>query len=159
MNHNKLIFIIEDNDLYSLMLDYNISNESIARCMCFRTGEECIGALDMNPMMIILDYELPGMNGKETLKKIKALKPEIPVIILSIKGDPQLIRELLEEGAFEYLMKEPDSVKKLKKIINSKINKLTKDEWRTILRMKLFLFFVLVSSLVIVAFYLKRYLE
>jgi DNA-binding response OmpR family regulator len=157
VNQNKLVFIVEDNDLYSMMLDYNLSNDSIARCLCFRTGEECISALGMNPMLIVLDYILPGMNGKETLKKIKQLKPEIPVVMLSVKKDQSLIRELFREGAYDYLVKEKSSVKKLKKIINSFVNRLTDDQQKSTTKIRVALLFIFVVSLIIVAFYFRAY--
>nr|MBA3705929.1 response regulator [Bacteroidota bacterium] len=73
MNHikQKLIFIVEDNDMYSLMLDYMLSKESAYRFMSFRTGEECIANLSLHPNLIILDYGLPGINGLETFKEIR----------------------------------------------------------------------------------------
>jgi hypothetical protein len=43
---NKLVFIVEDNDLYSLMLGYSLSNDNKVRSVCFKTEEECI---EMNP--------------------------------------------------------------------------------------------------------------
>lgn len=157
INQNKLIFIVEDNDIYSLMLDYSISNESIAHCICFKTGEECIASLHMEPMLIILDYELPRMDGKETLKKIKKIKPEIPVVILSVSRDQKLIQELFDEGAYDYLIKEKSSLKKLKGIINSIVNRITTTEHKALLRMKAFFLFLLVIALTIVTIYFKHY--
>ncbi|MFL5764271.1 MAG: response regulator [Bacteroidia bacterium] len=159
VNPNKLVFIVEDNDLYSMMLDYNLSNDSIAHFLCFRTGEECIAALEreMNPMLIILDYLLPGMNGKDTLRRIKQLKPEIPVVMLSVKKDQTLIKELFKEGAHDYLIKEKSSIKKLKKIINSFVNEITKNERKGVTRIKVAVLFVFVAALIVVAFYFRAY--
>jgi len=154
---NKLVFIVEDNDLYSMMLDYNISNESIAQCMCFRTGEEAVQALNMDPMLIVLDYILPGMNGKETLRRIKAIKPNIPVVMLSVKKDRNLIRELFREGAYDYLVKEKSSVKKLKRIINSFVNDITRTEEKKFTTAKVALVLVFAIALMIVATYFRRY--
>ena len=108
-------------------------------------------------MLIVLDYILPGMNGKETLKRIKQIKPDIPVVMLSVKRDRSLIRELFKEGAYDYLVKEKSSVKKLKRIINSFVNDLTRTEEKGFTKVKAVLFFIFIAALVIVAFYFKRF--
>jgi len=116
---HKLVFIVEDNDMYSLMLDYMLSKESSCRFVSFKTGEECIANLSMNPDLIILDYGLPGLNGLETFKEIKKENPEIPVIILTENHDVHIAQQFMHEGGiYEYLLKEKDSVKQISAIID-----------------------------------------
>lgn len=156
-NKHNLIFIVEDNSLYSLMLDYKLSNESIANCMCFRTGEECLDSLSMDPLLVVLDYELPGMNGKETLKEIKKIRPATPVVILSGNKDKKLIRELFNEGIYDYLQKEPNAVKKLKKIINGLLKVVAIDEERSVSRLRAAFLVILLLSTIIVILFIKNY--
>ena len=68
----------------------------------YPTGELCIESLANGPDIIILDYHLDGitegaMNGMETLKKIKALHPDIPVIMLSSQDKIEIA--ITESGA------------------------------------------------------------
>ena len=160
IKHN-LVFIVEDNDLYSLMLDYTLSNQEIVKCKSFRTGEECIANLDMNPMLVVLDYGLPGMNGKETFEKIKELKPGIPVVILTGSKDMHLAQALLKEGVYDYLLKEKDSVEELRaiidKVLDTTIEKET-EEAKMIPAKVIFGVFIVVS-LVICAICLLQYLR
>ncbi len=53
----------------------------------------------------VMDMTMPGMGGFETLKRIKAIKPQIPVLILSIHPEDQLASRALKAGAAGYLNK------------------------------------------------------
>ena len=121
LKHN-LIFIVEDNEMYSLLLDYTLTNESVCRTMSFKSGEECIKNLHLNPMIVILDYSLPGMNGKETLQHIRKYNKNIPVVILTGNDDVEVARNFLNEGIFYYLIKGENTVLELEEVINKVID-------------------------------------
>jgi DNA-binding NarL/FixJ family response regulator len=105
-NKPKHIFIVEDNQIYSMMLDYILSKDSIYEFVSFKSGEECIENLYMNPDIIILDYGLPGMNGYETLLEVKKRNPKIHVVILSHYDDKELKKKLLNAGADDFILKQ-----------------------------------------------------
>lgn len=116
---HKLVFIVEDNDMYSLMLDYMLSKDSTCRFVSFKTGEECLTNLAMHPDLIILDYGLPGINGLETFKAIRKFDSDIPVVVLTENRDVHLAQQFLHYGGVnEYLLKEKDSVKQISSIID-----------------------------------------
>src|SRR5437867_3781676 len=95
----KHIFIVEDNEIYSMILDYILTKDSIYKFSSFKTGEECIKNLFRNPDVIILDYGLPGINGFDTLLEIKKQNPQIHVVILSSNTDKKLAARLMNAGA------------------------------------------------------------
>lgn len=69
-------------------------------------GREAIAKLEETPVdVVVLDVRMPGMNGIETLKEIKKLRPSIEVIMLTAHADVQVAMEGMELGAFDYLMK------------------------------------------------------
>jgi len=107
------IFIVEDNEIYSMMLDYILSKDSIYKFTSFKSGEECLKNLYQNPDVIILDYTLPGMNGYDTLLEIKKYNPNIHVLILSCNKDKNLAMKLLEAGADDYILKQDNGEKKI----------------------------------------------
>lgn len=106
MERSKQIFIVEDNELYSLMLDYMISNNSRYRFVRFSSGEECLENLYLSPDIVILDYELPGIDGYDTLQQIKQRDPNIRVLILTRLMDNELEAELRSAGADDYILKQ-----------------------------------------------------
>lgn len=55
--------------------------------------------------LILLDWEMPVMNGPETLKWIKAAGIAPPVVMMTTKNKPDDIVQMLESGASDYLMK------------------------------------------------------
>jgi DNA-binding NarL/FixJ family response regulator len=56
--------------------------------------------------MVLLDISMPGRDGIDTLKELKDLKPNLPVLILSIHSEDQYAMRVLRAGAYGYLTKE-----------------------------------------------------
>jgi two-component system, NtrC family, response regulator AtoC len=70
------------------------------------SGEAAIDQLERaRPELVTLDLVLPGMNGLETLRKIKERLPEVPVIMLSGHGQARSIVEAMKLGAADFLRK------------------------------------------------------
>ena len=57
-------------------------------------------------ILLLSDINMPGMSGLELLPRVKALRPDLPVIIISADGDPQTRLLALEHGA-EGLLSKP----------------------------------------------------
>jgi two-component system chemotaxis response regulator CheY len=55
--------------------------------------------------LILLDWEMPKLNGIETLKAIREFDTETPIVMVTTKNNPDLIAEAFEYGADEYVMK------------------------------------------------------
>ena len=148
---HKLVFVVEDNEMYSLMLEYTVFTDSVIKCMCFKTAEECIQNIGLNPILVILDYWLPGMNGKEAFKKIKEIDPLIPVIILTRNHDAVVKEELMESGLYAYLQKEQNSVPQVKAVVNVILEKINKGQYRTLRNVKraVYILLFIASSLAI----------
>jgi DNA-binding NarL/FixJ family response regulator len=71
------------------------------------SGESLIKSLkQVRPNVIILDVSLPGRSGLEVLKQVKALYPEIAVLILSMYPEDQFAIRMLKAGASGYLNKD-----------------------------------------------------
>lgn len=72
-------------------------------------GQEAIDMLTRHPVdLVILDVNMPILNGIETVKKIRKKNQEIKIIILTMHLDDNLIMEALEEGVNGYLFKNSD---------------------------------------------------
>ena len=58
--------------------------------------------------IILMDVDMPLMNGLEATIQLKREKPEIKIIILTMHGDPSLIKRMMEIGANGFLLKNSD---------------------------------------------------
>ncbi len=54
---------------------------------------------------VITDYRLPGISGLDVLRQVQSLQPKARVVVISAYGTPQLVREVLESGAYAFLAK------------------------------------------------------
>ena len=70
----------------------------------------------LSPAAMLLDIKMPKLNGMETLKQIKKLKPNLPVIIVTGYQSVELAQEALKNGASDYIPKPFDSKQILKAI-------------------------------------------
>ena len=66
------------------------------------------GAADVSLILILSDINMPGMSGLELLPKAKALRPDVPVIMITAYGDAETKRKALENGAEALLTKPID---------------------------------------------------
>jgi CheY-like chemotaxis protein len=65
-------------------------------------------ASTIEPSLILSDINMPGMTGLEMLPKVKAMRPEVPVIMITAYGDPDTKRKAIENGASGLLTKPID---------------------------------------------------
>lgn len=70
------------------------------------TGREALTVALTQPVdLVLLDVEMPEMNGLEVLRAIRESKPDLPVVILSNYDDINVLQEALEAGARGYVLK------------------------------------------------------
>jgi signal transduction histidine kinase len=73
----------------------------------------------MDPDCILLDYSLPGSNGLEVLREIRAEWPDVPVVILTGQGNEAIAVEAMKNGAQDYVLKSQLDGDKLHRVIHS----------------------------------------
>ena len=79
-----------------------------------RDGEEALAAIDQRPpMLVVLDLELPALDGREVLARLRASEAtrSLPVVVLTGSPDPEDEYRLMEEGADDYLRKPLDPLR------------------------------------------------
>lgn len=149
----KRVFIIEDNEMHSMMMDYLLTRENSFSIFRFKSGEECIRKLNLRPDIIILDYGLPGMNELETFAQIKKYNPKIPVVIVTENRNEELAQQFKNEGAYEYILKEPNAFHKLNSVVENILNNLSEKEYiagnrATMMLVAGFIILIILSSII-----------
>lgn len=112
--------LIVDDDPQMLRLLMAFFNSRGLRVILANSGEEALGALAQQPTVVLMDVNMPGMDGLTTLRKIKAQHPELPVIMVSGVGEEATVHEALQGGAYDYVQK-PFSLEYLETIVLTKI--------------------------------------
>ncbi len=85
-------------------------------------GKDALSFLtDYQPDIVLLDINMPVMNGRETLTEINKLYPDIKVIMLTMYNDKIHETDYMQLGAHSFLSKETD-IEEVLKAINSVIN-------------------------------------
>ncbi|MEN8228318.1 MAG: response regulator [Bacteroidota bacterium] len=107
---SKLIFFIDDDKMILNLLEYTFQSRQDYHVVTYMTGEECLENLKKKPTLIVLDHILTGsgenrLSGMETLKEIRKVDKDVPVVILTGQDDDALFSKFMEQGANRYLTK------------------------------------------------------
>jgi len=122
MNNIIKLFLVDDDALFLKSLEIEFQHQAGFIVETFATGELCLASLLHPPDVIILDYQLDGivktaMNGLDTLDKIKAIHPELPVVMLSSQDKIEIAVNCMHHKAFDYVVKSETAFVRLQKII------------------------------------------
>jgi CheY-like chemotaxis protein len=79
-------------------------------------------ARDASLILILSDINMPGMSGIELLPKAKAVRPDVPVIMITAYGDAEAKRKALESGA-EALFTKPIDFVQLRSEIDTRVER------------------------------------
>lgn len=122
---NKIkLFLVDDDAVFLKSLEIEFMDHADFAIETFATGELCILSLGNEPDVIILDYHLDGidataMNGIDTLDKIKAYNPDIPVVMLSSQDKIEVAVNCMHHKAFDYVVKSETAFTRLQNIITT----------------------------------------
>jgi len=117
--HIPLIFIVEDDMLYKEIIKNELIENGYESIQTFANGQDCIDNLYQVPDIILLDFNLEGkINGHDTLRKIKAINPDIQVVMLSGQERLDVAVTSLKYGAFDYVIKNDVAISRIGKIVN-----------------------------------------
>ncbi len=98
------VLLIDDDVELVRLLAQLFAREGIA-LRSANTGNAGLDALKPAPSLVLLDLMLPDMHGKEVFRRLRERMPELPVIMLTAKGDPIDRIVGLELGADDYVPK------------------------------------------------------
>lgn len=102
----KSIFVVDDDPDFLKIMDHWLF--PVYNVYLFSTGEDAIDGLSSYmPDLLLLDYEMPGMNGYELMNRIKSVPEtnQIPIIFLTGKNDKEHVFKILENKPDGYLLK------------------------------------------------------
>ncbi|HXW03629.1 MAG TPA: sigma-54 dependent transcriptional regulator [Vicinamibacterales bacterium] len=105
MTRPRTILAIDDDDSLRRVVEYNLMEEGY-RVITAADGPSGLEAYQREAVDVVLtDIRMPGIEGIELLARLKAMQPELPVIMLTAFGTIDSAVEAMRLGAFDYLTK------------------------------------------------------
>jgi len=99
------ILVVDDEARVVASLERLLSAEG-HHVVTARRGEEALARVEESPPeLLLMDVRMPGMDGLEVFRKVKAAHPKMPVVIMTGFGTTDLAIEATRLGAFDYLIK------------------------------------------------------
>lgn len=106
MKHS--VFLVDDDPVVLRLLEMTMASAG-HYVRQFRSAEACLSALEsVEPSLVCLDVHLPGMSGVEALPRIRALRQQVPIILITCESDPKVGVKAMKLGASDYLVKPLD---------------------------------------------------
>ena len=105
------VVIVDDHLLYRTAVKIALSSKKDIKVIAEAdNGSHLLNLLkSVQPDVILLDIQMPIMDGIATLPEVKKLYPNIKIIMFSMIADQSMITKLMELGANSYLLKTSDS--------------------------------------------------
>lgn len=99
------ILLVDDEAEFIETLGKRLTRRGLSVLLA-NSGQEALDLIAAQEIdVVVLDVKMPGMDGIEALQKIKALKPDLEVLMLTAHANVEVAMRGMELGAFDYLMK------------------------------------------------------
>ena len=112
----ETILVIDDEKSLVDLLTVVFKNEGYAVKQA-QSAEQGLAVLDNDEVdLVITDIKLPGSDGMEILRRVRAKRPDVPVVMITAYGSVQQAVDALKAGALDYVVK-PFDVEELKIVV------------------------------------------
>jgi len=124
---NMLILVVDDEPDVEVLFRQQFRRDLRADRFTMEFAQSAAMALtriadagDQSLILILSDINMPGMSGLELLPKAKAMRPDVPIIMITAYGDAETKRKALENGA-EALLTKPIDFTTLRSEIDTRV--------------------------------------
>jgi len=126
---NLLILVVDDESDVELLFRQQFRHDLRAGRFTMEFAQSApvalqriIDAGNRSLILILSDINMPGMSGLELLPKAKAMRPDVPIIMITAYGDAETKRKALENGA-EALLTKPIDFGTLRNEIETRVER------------------------------------
>jgi DNA-binding NarL/FixJ family response regulator len=107
MNSMKVL-VVDDHPLYRSGVVHTLHDAvpvlEVTECGSVGAALERMDA-GLDVQLMILDLQMPGYQGTDSLRTVRARRADVPVLVLSANEDPKVVRECVELGAYGFVPK------------------------------------------------------
>jgi DNA-binding NarL/FixJ family response regulator len=102
----KIVIVDDNRDIRENLAELIDGTENLKLVGAFENGKMALEEIPrLEPDVVIMDIEMPGMNGVECVRRLKAKLPRINFLVLTVYEDNDVLFESLKAGAGGYLLK------------------------------------------------------
>jgi len=102
----QVILVVDDDKNICKMIEINLRKEKTYEIRTAGNGEACLKAIrESLPDLVLMDIQMPGIDGIETLKRIKEAHPLVPVVMMSAHGTIEKAVDSMKLGAYDFITK------------------------------------------------------
>jgi DNA-binding NarL/FixJ family response regulator len=88
--------------LFAMVPDIAVAGEAV-------NGLQALDCLRHTPVdIVLLDLTMPGMSGIDIVARMRSAYPNLPILVLSMRNEPEIVRQVLKVGASGYLTKDSE---------------------------------------------------
>lgn len=156
---NPLIFIVQDSIVYKDLIVSHLTAKNFKTLKTFKSGEECMKSMHLNPDIIVLDYSFEGISGLELMLKLKEDHPETNFIFLSAQNDVEVAVKIMKMGAADYIVKNDKAPQNLVRSIEYSITANKKEKLKKGFQVGVIGFFIMMFLLIMIIILLTIFLE
>lgn len=102
------ILVVDDHPLYRSGIAFTLQSTGMAvdvvECSSLPAAFQRLDD-GLVPDLMILDLQMPGYQGVDSVRAVRSRRPDVPVLVLSGSEDPAVVRECIDLGAFGFLPK------------------------------------------------------
>jgi CheY-like chemotaxis protein len=133
------ILLVEDNPVDALLVRRTLERETaipgdfpVDHVTALQQALDRLGK--KNHDVVLLDLNLPDSNGLETVRRVREVEPELPIVVLTGAGDADTAMKALRAGAQDYLVKEELAAAGLKRALRYAMERLRISEEKRLLQ-------------------------
>lgn len=104
----RKILVVDDEQNIARAIQVILEKEGYSVVTANSGAEALVKVREINPALVLLDIMMPGLTGLDTLKCIKTLDSEIPVVMVTAVRDEKEAKETISAGAYDYITKPID---------------------------------------------------
>jgi C4-dicarboxylate-specific signal transduction histidine kinase len=125
---SELILVVEDDAALRRLIEKSLAANG-HRPLGAADGASALACLDRcSPRLMLLDYNLPDMRGKQLLDRIEGLGKRVPFVVATGHGSESVAVEMMKRGAYDYLVKGATFMKLLPVVVDQALERVRQAE-------------------------------
>ena len=123
-NTPRMILVVEDDEGLSRLIQKTLQREGFQTESAINGTEAVAIVVNNQNVVMLLDYRLPDMSGKQVIVTLAERQCGVPFVIMTGHGDVPVAVEMMKLGARDYLLKDSDFLDILPSVVNRVVNQL-----------------------------------